>query len=86
MAIINQDITVTSTITVRRATTIADAVRMDPESDYWSVNLTDGALRDAVITNRIYGAAGIPLREAMMMERCTRKSNSRRFWQEGGMR
>ena len=82
MAIINQERTVTRTITERRATTIADAVRINPTNDYWSNDLAEGALKDAMIANKIAGAAGQSICERNRMMMCT-SGIHRRLFQAG---
>lgn len=55
MAIIQQQIeeSIIRKKTVTLATTIADAVRIDPACDYVTNNLVSGKLKDALIDNRI---------------------------------
>ena len=70
MAIIEQKQTITHT--VLRATTIADAVRMDTSCDYWKANLAEGTLRDAMIKNTLTGAVGSIVRDKNTMELCSK--------------
>ena len=70
MAIIMQAQQVTQYFRV--ATTVADAVRMDPENDYWSNNLEEGALNKAHISNRLTGNEGVRVSDKLTMELCTK--------------
>ena len=70
MAIIMQAEQVTRYFSV--ATTVADAVRMDPEGDYWCNDLEKGALQEAHIRNRMTGNEGVRISDKLTMELCTK--------------
>ncbi len=70
MAIIMQAQQVTQYFRV--ATTVADAVRMDPENDYWCNNLEEGDLHKAHVSNLLTGNEGVRVHEKLTMELCTK--------------
>lgn len=70
MAIIMQAQQITRYFKV--ATTIADAVRMEPTNDYWCNNLAEGKLNAAHIRNNNIGNEGVRVADKLTMELCTK--------------
>ena len=57
--------------TIREAVT--EAVKYG--SDHWAIELEEGALREAVVMNRIGGRRGENLADSMAMDRATKYGN-----------